>query len=48
MSYILFRKLIEAGKTIGLAEKADVMYTLGRLTDEQYTEIMNKLGEGAD
>ena len=48
MSYILFLKLIEAGKTFGLAEKADVMYTLGRLTGEQYTEIMNKLGEGAD
>ena len=43
MSYILFIKLIEAGKTIGLAEKADVMYTLGRLTDEQYTEIIGKL-----
>ena len=45
MSYILFRKLIETGKTIGLAEKADVMYTLGRLTDEQYTEIIGKLNE---
>ncbi len=43
MSYILFLKLIEAGKTFGLAEKADVMYALNRLTDEQYTEVIGKL-----
>ena len=48
MSYILFLKLIEAGRTFGLKEKADVMYKLSRLTDEQYTEIMSQLGEGAD
>ena len=44
MSYILFLKLIEAGKTFGLAEKADVMYTLGRLTEEQYKTIVGRLG----
>ena len=43
MSYILFLKLIEAGKTFGLAEKADVMYTLGRLTEEQYKAIVGRL-----
>lgn len=45
MSHILFLKLIEMGKTVGLAEKADVMYALNRLTDEQYTEIIEKLNE---
>ena len=43
MTYQLFIKLIESGKTYGLQERADVMYTLGRLTDEQYTEISELL-----
>ena len=43
MSYHLFIKLIKSGNTVGLKEKADVMFTLGRLTNEQYTEIITLL-----
>lgn len=43
MTYKLVMALIAAGKTEGLADKVDVFYAAGRLTDEQYTEIMEIL-----
>lgn len=43
MTYQLIKKLILSGKTYGLQSKADVLYTCGRLTDEQYTEIAELL-----
>lgn len=48
MTYQLIKKLIAAGKTYGLQNKADVLYTCGRLTDEQYTEITGLLNETED
>ena len=38
MTYNLCKKLIEAGRMD--ANKLDVFYAAGRLTDEQYTELM--------
>lgn len=42
--YELIMKLIEKGKTDGLAEKASKLYVFNQLTDEEFNEIMTKLG----
>ena len=42
--YELILKLIEKGRTNGLATKANNLYIFGQLTDEEYTDIMNQLG----
>lgn len=44
MLYRTLKKLIQTGKTEGLAEKLDVYYALGRLTEAEYTELMALLG----
>lgn len=44
MLYRTIKKLIQTGKTEGLAEKLDVYYALGRLTEAEYTELMALLG----
>lgn len=44
MIYNLCKRLIAMGKTAGLAEKVDVYYLAGRLTTEQYKELMEELG----
>ena len=43
MTYKLVLALIRAGKTEGLADKVDVYYAAGRLTDEQYADLMARL-----
>ena len=43
MTYKLCKKLIELGRTEGLADKIDVYYAAGRLTTEQYRELMGLL-----
>ena len=48
MTYRLIKKLISEGKTTGLMNKVDILYTCGRLTDEQYTEIAELLEEGEE
>lgn len=47
MAYKLMIKLIANGKTSKeeLLNKADVYYAAGRLTDEQYTEVVRLIGE---
>lgn len=46
MAYILCKKLIALGKTDGLADKIDVYFAAGRLTAEQYEELISLLTEG--
>lgn len=48
MTYQLIKKLIASGKTYGLQDKADILFTCGRLTDEQYTEIVGLLTTDKD
>ena len=36
-------KLIKKGQTEGLAEKIDVFYATGRLTEEEYIYLMKEL-----
>lgn len=44
MLYKTLKKLIASGKTEGLAEKLDVYFALGRLTEAEYSELMALLG----
>lgn len=44
MTYKLCLRLIKAGKTDGLADKIDVYFAAGRLTEEEYAELMSMLG----
>lgn len=43
MLYTFIKKLISVGKTDGLPAKVDVFYAAGKLTDEEYTEIIGLL-----
>ncbi len=43
MLYRTLKRLIELGRTEGLAEKLDVFYATGKLTEAQYTELSGML-----
>lgn len=43
--YEMCRKLIEKGRTDGLAEKIGKLYLLDQLSEEQYTELMGLLNK---
>lgn len=43
MLYRTLVKLIEKGATAGLAEKIDIFYAAGKLTDAEYAELTAKL-----
>lgn len=46
MLYRTLKRLIERGQTEGLEEKIDVFYAVGKLTDEEYDELMRMLHGG--
>lgn len=39
----LLLAMIEAGRTEGLAEKIDVFYAAGKITDEEYQMLLEAL-----
>ena len=39
MLYRVLKRMIERGQMEGLAEKLDVFYAAGKLTEAQYTEL---------
>ena len=39
MLYRTLKRLIELGRTEGLAEKLDVFYAVGKLSEAEYTEL---------
>jgi hypothetical protein len=43
MLYRTRKRLIERGQTAGLAEKIDVFYALGRITEAEYKELTELL-----
>ena len=43
MTYKLCKRLIELGRTEGLADKLDVYFAADRLTYEEYDELMGML-----
>lgn len=47
MAYTLCKKLIALGRTVGLADKLDVYFAAGRLTAEQYKELVGLLNAEA-
>lgn len=48
MAYALCKKLIALGRTEGLSDKLDVYFAAGRLTAEEYRELMGLLSGGDD
>jgi hypothetical protein len=43
MLYRTCKRLIERGQTTGLADKLDVFYAIGRITDAEYKELIELL-----
>jgi hypothetical protein len=43
MLYRVLKRLIETGSTAGLAEKIDVFFAVGKLTEEEYLELLAML-----
>lgn len=43
MLYRTLKRLIELGRTDGLETKIDVFYAAGKLTDDEYDELINLL-----
>ena len=41
--FVIFKRLIELGRTDGLEKRIDTMYALGKLTDDEYDELINML-----
>lgn len=45
MLYRTLKRLIERGMTEGLEEKIDIFYAAGKLTEAEYTELIELLHE---
>ena len=43
--YNTCKRMIERGKTAGMAKKLDIFYAANKLTDEQYAELTEMLTE---
>lgn len=43
MLYRTLKRLIDLGRTDGLAEKIDVFYAIGKLTETEYNELTGML-----
>lgn len=43
--YRTCKRMIERGSTDGLAEKIDIFYAAGKLTDEHYAELTEMLNK---
>ena len=44
MLFRTLKRLIETGKTEGLAEKIDIFFAAGKLTEAEYNELIALLG----
>ena len=43
MLYQVLERMIARGATAGLRKKIDVLYAVGRLTDEEYQTLIGRL-----
>lgn len=43
MLYRMLKRLIELGRTEGLEERIDVFFAAGKLTEEEYNELIESL-----
>ena len=48
MLYRTLKRLIEKGQTEGLADKLDIFFAVGKLTEAEYTELTGLLTDGAE
>lgn len=46
MTYKLCKKLIDAGRIVGMNDKLDVFFANDRLTADEYTELASLLADG--
>ena len=47
MLYQVLARMIERGNTVGLQDKLDIFYAVGRLTENEYQELTDLLNEGS-
>ena len=47
MLYRTIKRMIEVGRVDGLEHKIDVFYAAGKLSDDEYSELIELLGVGA-
>lgn len=45
MLYRTLRRMIERGNTEGIAEKIDIFFAAGKLTETEYTELVGLLAD---
>ena len=45
MLYRTLKRMIERGQTTGLAEKLDIFYAMGRISEGEYKELAELLAE---
>lgn len=45
MLYRTLKRMIERGQITGLADKLDIFFATGRITEEEYTELTGMLKE---
>ena len=43
MLYRILKRMIERGQTDGLEEKLDIFFAAGKLTEEEYQELIDML-----
>lgn len=43
MLYRTLKRMIERGQTAGMEEKLDIFYAAGKITEEQYNELIGLL-----
>ncbi len=44
MLYLVLSRMIDRGQTEGLAEKIDIFFATGKLTEAEYNSLMERLG----
>lgn len=45
MLYRTLKRMIERGQTAGMENKLDIFYAAGKITEEQYNELIRLLNE---
>ena len=48
MLYQILERMIVRGTTVGLQDKLDVFYAVGRLTETEYQTLTDSLTEGSE
>lgn len=48
MLYKILERMIARGATVGLQDKLDVFYAVGRLTETEYQTLTDQISEGSE